>query len=156
MWDNMSGFWRMQCADDSFEITAKVRSENLKINSKTMCLLLFSELWFFLFYFDCLLLKYNWNISALFTLPGPSRERKGVANILGENHMFCYFFIPNILGENLVFRYLLFPNILGRTHFAFWSPTIAISGPLHECKRKVFSLAGGPQWTFCGIKKDTS
>ena len=140
MWDNMSGFWRMQCADDSFEITAKVRSENLKINSKTMCLLLFSELWFFLFYFDCLLLKYNWNISALFTLPGPSREREGVANILGENHMFCYFFIPNILG---------------RTHFAFWSQTIAISGHLHECKRKVFSLAGGPQWTFCGIKKNT-
>ena len=28
MWDNMSGFWRMQCADDSFEITAKVRLEN--------------------------------------------------------------------------------------------------------------------------------
>ena len=97
MWDNMSGFWRMQCADDSFEITAKVRSENLKINSKTMCLLLFSELSFFVFYFYCLLLKYNWNISALFTLPGPSRERKGVANILGENYMFCYFFIPNIL-----------------------------------------------------------
>ena len=141
MWDNMSGFWRMQCADDTFEITAKVRSENLKINSKTMCLPLFSELWFFVFYFYCLLLKYNWNISALFTLPGPSREREGVANILGQNHIFCYFLIPNILG---------------RTHFAFWSPTIAISGHLHECERKVFSLAGGPQWTFCGIKKDTS
>ena len=140
MWDNMSGFWRMQCADDTFEITAKVRSENLKINSKTMSLLLFSEHWFFLFFFDCLLLKYNWNISALFTLPGPSGERKGVANILGENHMFYYFLIPNTLG---------------RTHFAFWSPTIAISGHLHECKRKVFSLAGGPQWTFCGIKKNT-
>ena len=137
MWDNMSGFWRMQCADDSFEITAKVCSENLKINSKTMCLLLFSELWFFVFFFYCLLLKYNWNVSALFTLPGPSRERKGVANILGENHLF-------------------FPNILDRTHFAFWSSAIAISGHLHECKRKVFSLAGGPQWTFCWIKKDTS
>ena len=24
MWDNMSGFWRMQCAGDSFDITAKV------------------------------------------------------------------------------------------------------------------------------------
>ena len=90
MWDNMSGFWRMQCADDSFEITAKVRSENLKINSKTMCPFLFSKLWFFVFYFYCLLLKYNWNISALFTLPGPSRERKGVANILGENHLFFF------------------------------------------------------------------
>ena len=28
MWDNMSGFWRMQCADDSFDITAKVGLEN--------------------------------------------------------------------------------------------------------------------------------
>ena len=95
----------MQCADDTFEITAKVRSENLKNYSRTMCLLLFSELWFFVFYFYCLLLKYNRNISALFTLPGPSREREGVANILGENHMFCYFFIPNILGENHMFCY---------------------------------------------------
>ena len=35
MWDNMSGFWRMQCADDTFEITAKVRSENLNIAKGT-------------------------------------------------------------------------------------------------------------------------
>ena len=34
MWDNMSGFWRMQCADDSFDITAKVGLENSNFSLK--------------------------------------------------------------------------------------------------------------------------
>ena len=69
MWDNMSGFWRMQCAGDSFDITAKVSLENPNSIQR-------------------LSFKYIKNVLALFTLPGPCRERKGVEDIMGEIH-FC-------------------------------------------------------------------
>ena len=63
----MSGFWRMQCAGDSFDITAKVSLENPNSIQR-------------------LSFKYIKNVLALFTLPGPCRERKGVEDIVGEIH----------------------------------------------------------------------
>ena len=74
MWDNMSGFWRMQCAGDSFDITAKVSLENPNSIQR-------------------LSFKYIKNVLALFTLPGPCRERKGVEDILGEIHFCSYIYL---------------------------------------------------------------
>ena len=47
----MSGFWRMQCADDSFDITAKVGLENQKLDLQLDCHLRLS---FKIAIYDCL------------------------------------------------------------------------------------------------------
>ena len=128
MWDNMSGFWRMQCAGDSFDITAKVSLANPNSIQR-------------------LSFKYIKNVLALFTLPGPCRERKGVEDILGEIH-FCsyiYLFLKSRREHNFCCKTFWMPigtrkkyNIdhLGHLHLGYLQSTLTIQDTYVSAKDK--------------------